>query len=464
MYETDSLQDTIIAPASGRGGAVTLIRLSGKELKPLLRKHFRSAKPLCHAHALYGHMVDGEELIDEVVLTYYQAPHSYTGEDTAEIGCHASPYIVERILNCFIQSGARMANPGEFTLRSYLNGKRDLAEAEAVADLIHAEGEAQHRLAMAQLRGDYSQTLSDVRRRFIEFASLIELELDFSEEDVAFADRDRLIALAQEVRTQIRALIDSYQTGRKIRNGIATVICGIPNAGKSALLNALLRENRAIVSDIEGTTRDTVSETIFIGGYPFRIIDTAGLRHTDNPIEQLGVARSREALSEADIALLLIDATRCAGEQDLAQQLKIADEIKAPALCVLNKIDLLDERSQTELSERITVRMPKYPLLLVSAKERTGLKALEEAMVRLSATNSAEQASVIVTNLRHLELLEKADKGLDAVLNGLKRNTDSALIALELRTAIDAIGEITGETIRDNDLLGHIFANFCIGK
>ena len=455
MYETDSLQDTIIAPASGRGGAVTLIRLSGKELKPLLRKHFRSAKPLCHAHALYGHMVDGEELIDEVVLTYYQAPHSYTGEDTAEIGCHASPYIVERILNCFIQSGARMANPGEFTLRSYLNGKRDL---------IHAEGEAQHRLAMAQLRGDYSQTLSDVRRRFIEFASLIELELDFSEEDVAFADRDRLIALAQEVRTQIRALIDSYQTGRKIRNGIATVICGIPNAGKSALLNALLRENRAIVSDIEGTTRDTVSETIFIGGYPFRIIDTAGLRHTDNPIEQLGVARSREALSEADIALLLIDATRCAGEQDLAQQLKIADEIKAPALCVLNKIDLLDERSQTELSERITVRMPKYPLLLVSAKERTGLKALEEAMVRLSATNSAEQASVIVTNLRHLELLEKADKGLDAVLNGLKRNTDSALIALELRTAIDAIGEITGETIRDNDILGHIFANFCIGK
>ena len=242
------------------------------------------------------------------------------------------------------------------------------------------------------------------------------------------------------------------------------MICGIPNAGKSALLNALLRENRAIVSDIEGTTRDTVSETIFIGGYPFRIIDTAGLRHTDNPIEQLGVARSREALSEADIALLLIDATRCAGEQDLAQQLKIVDEIKAPALCVLNKIDLLDERSQTELSERITARMPKYPLLLVSAKERTGLKALEGAMVRLSATNSAEQASVIVTNLRHLELLEKADKGLDAVLNGLKRNTDSALIALELRTAIDAIGEITGETIRDNDILGHIFANFCIGK
>ena len=434
MNDTNTLQDTIIAPATGQGGAVTLIRLSGKAVTTLLAKSFRSSQPISHAHATYGHIVEGEEVIDEVLVTYFQAPKSYTGEDTAEISCHASRYIVERIVALFVAGGARLAEPGEFTLRSFLNGKRDLAEAEAVADLIHAEGEAQ----------------------------LIELELDFSEEDVTFADRDRLLSLAEGVRSMIQALIDSYQTGRKIRNGVATAIAGIPNAGKSALLNALLQENRAIVSDIEGTTRDTISETILIEGHPFRIIDTAGLRHSEDPIEQMGVARTMEAIEEADIVLLLIDAVRCDKPEHIAKQLAPIGSIKVPALCVLNKIDLLDVAAVEALTAQLKEKVP-FPILPISAKEKKGLEPLRQQLLHTAKGDVAEPSHV-VTNLRHVKLLKVAAHSLNATIEGLKKNMEGALLAIELRSAIEAIGEITGETISDNNLLEHIFANFCIGK
>ena len=462
MNDTNTLQDTIIAPATGQGGAVALIRLSGKAVTTLLAKCFRSSLPTSHAHATYGHIVEGEEVIDEVLVTYFQAPKSYTGEDTAEISCHASRYIVERIVALFVASGARLAEPGEFTLRSFLNGKRDLAEAEAVADLIHAEGEAQHRLAMAQLKGAYSEHLREVRSKLIEFASLIELELDFSEEDVTFADRDRLLSLAEGVRSMIQELIDSYQTGRKIRNGIATAIAGIPNAGKSALLNALLQENRAIVSDIEGTTRDTISETILIEGHPFRIIDTAGLRHSEDPIEQMGVARTMEAIEEADIVLLLIDAVRCDKPEHIAKQLAPIGSIKVPALCVLNKIDLLEAAAVEALTAKIKEKVP-FPILPISAKEKRGLEPLRQQLLHTAKGDVAEPSHV-VTNLRHVKLLKVAAHSLNATIEGLKKDMEGALLAIELRSAIEAIGEITGETISDNNLLEHIFANFCIGK
>lgn len=466
-------KSTICAVSTAPGvGGIAVIRVSGPEALPVALRLFRyggetpvaeSVKP---RYAYYGEVIAGDELIDEVVLTYFRAPHSFTGEDTVEISCHGSVYIRRRLLECLVGEGCQMAQPGEFTRRAYLNGRMDLSSAEAVADIIAGESKAQHQMAMKQLRGGYSEELNALREELLRLTGLMELELDFPEEDVEFADRTELLALCDQIELKLKKLIDSYRLGNAVKRGIPVAIVGTTNVGKSTLLNTLLGEERAIVSDIHGTTRDTIEDTMHIGGYLFRFVDTAGLRETDDTIESLGIERSRSKIKEADIILGVLDATRL----EEANQLDHIREIwlkrgERTMLVLLNKSENLPEDERNHLDQVLcdSLDCSEKPLF-ISARSGEGMDQLKEELVKIMDCAQANEADLIVSNARHHQLLREAYDALQRMRSGFDMGLSTDLLTLDLRHAISSIGEITGREITSDDTLHYIFAHFCIGK
>lgn len=467
-YSALDLQDTIVALATPAGaGAIGIVRLSGKDAIALVNAHFR-AKDLTQvdSHTLHLGYLRNEEgvVLDQVLVSVFRAPHSYTRENVVEVSCHGSRYIQQQLLELFIRRGARLAREGEFTLRAFLNGQLDLSQAEAVADLIAAESEAAHQLALSQMRGGFSDEIQRLRERLIHFASMIELELDFGEEDVEFANRDDLEKLVLDITQLIKQLLDSFQLGNAIKNGVPTVLAGRPNAGKSTLLNALLREERAIVSDIAGTTRDTIEAVLTIQGVQFRLIDTAGIREATDQIEAIGVQRTLEQVAKSSILVYVYDAAQLppsAVQADLQQ-------LERPGLSILlvaNKHDLPphpdaahpDEQAlQAELAER-------YPILHLSAKEQTHMDHLRHQLAQAAELHALSTNATIVTNSRHYGALHAALESLNSVLSGLDMGITGDFLAMDIRHALNHLGEITGQ-ISTDDLLGNIFSRFCIGK
>lgn len=459
-------QDTIVALATPSGaGAIAVIRMSGNDAIAIASTVFRSVnnkalhKQPTH-RILLGHIVDDDKTIDEVLVSVFRNPTSYTGEDVVEISCHGSYYIQQEIIRLLLSHGCRQAKAGEFTLRAFLNGKMDLSQAEAVADLISSENEAAHQVAMQQMRGGFSNELAKLRDELLNFASLIELELDFAEEDVEFADRSQFEQLLQRIENVLKKLIDSFATGNVIKNGIPVAIAGAPNAGKSTLLNALLNEERAIVSDIAGTTRDTIEDELSIGGIGFRFIDTAGLRDTSDAIESIGIKRSYEKMEKARLVLFLFDTKlRVVDIEQL--QLEIAQiKNKYPhkeVLLLANKWDKLLETEQ----EVIRTTFPEA--IAISALNKEGIDALKNHLLDLVNTGTLTSGDTIVTNSRHYDSLQKALEEIKKVHYGLQQNLSGDLLAIDIRQALHYFGEITGEVTND-ELLGNIFANFCIGK
>ena len=445
--------DTICAPATSVGtGAVSVIRVSGPEALPIADKliRFRSGS----AAGSKGYTLKFGEIpgVDEVVAGIYRAPHSYTGEDSVEISCHASRYIAQKILSLLCEAGARPAEPGEFTRRAFLNGKMDLAQAEAVADLIAADTQAAHRVAVSQLKGGYSQELRSLRDSLVEIAALMELELDFSEEDVEFADRSKLRGLLQKASAHISALADSFRAGNAIKNGVPVAIVGPVNAGKSTLLNALLGEERAIVSDIPGTTRDTVEETLTLGGILFRFIDTAGLRDTADTIEKKGIERSYASLEKAEVVIGVLDALASQEESHkAAEAIKAALSPAQSLILVRNKVDAL-----------VSVR-PVDGLLDISARTGQGLDALRARLLETHGPLVSDNNATLVTNLRHYEALRAAGESLARVQSGLDAGLSQDLLAEDLRSGIYSLNSIFGE-VTSSEILETIFSRFCIGK
>ncbi len=458
--------DTIVALATPSGsGAIAVIRLSGKSAIGLVSQFFRSihSKVLEEqdTHTVHlGHIVEDKRTIDEVLVCLFKNPQSYTGEDVVEISCHGSPYIQQEIIQLFLRNGCRMASAGEFTLRAFLNGKLDLSQAEAVADLIASDNEASHQIAMQQMRGGFSTEIEKLRQELMNFASLIELELDFSEEDVEFADRSEFKALIDKIGLVLKRLIDSFAVGNVIKNGIPIAIVGEPNVGKSTLLNALLNEERAIVSSIAGTTRDTIEDEISIGGIGFRFIDTAGIRDTEDVVETIGIKKTFEKMDQAQVVVYLFDASSYI-DQLSALTIEI-EKIKnkypqKPLVIIANKIDTL---SESEVKSLIT----EFPNIhLLSAKEGTGVEDLKTKFINFVNTGALRNNETIVTNTRHYDALLKAYEEIDKVKIGLETGLSGDLLAIDIRQALYHFGEITGE-ITSDDLLGNIFANFCIGK
>ncbi|GAA4336689.1 tRNA uridine-5-carboxymethylaminomethyl(34) synthesis GTPase MnmE [Flaviaesturariibacter amylovorans] len=452
--------DTIVALATPPGiGAIGVIRLSGPGAIGVTNRLFPSkdltAQP---SHTLHVGLLKQEgEALDEVVVALYKGPRSFTGEDTTEISCHGSPYIQGRIIEACIAAGARLARPGEFTQRAFLNGKLDLAQAEAVADLIASNTAASAKTALHAIRGGFSAALRQLREGLLQFSALIELELDFSQEDVEFADRTRLRALLGEARTLTTQLLDSFRLGNVIRNGISVALIGRPNAGKSTLLNALLNEERAIVSAIAGTTRDTIEEVLNIDGILFRLIDTAGIRsHSSDAIENAGIEKSRQKLAAADLVLCLFDAvgTEPVELQELEEELQRGGK---PWLLVANKVDT---GALPALREKWAHR---GNVVFISAKSGTGVDALKQEMVDRVLQGAAETESAIVTNARHYAALQEVQRSVEDVLNGLDSGLPGDLLALDIRRCLHYLGEITGE-ITNEDQLDYIFSKFCIGK
>ena len=459
---------TICAPATSVGtGAISVVRLSGPDTMAVVDRVVRFRSGTAAQAPGYSLKFGTVEGLDEVLVSLFRAPHSYTGEDAAEISCHASPYIVSTLLDRLAEAGCRLAEPGEFTRRAFLNGKMDLAQAEAVADVISSSSEAQHRVAMNQLRGGYSAELRALRKQLLELTALLELELDFSEEDVEFADRSRLRALLDTACSHCRQLADSFRLGNAIRNGVPVAIVGAPNSGKSTLLNALLRDDRAIVSDIPGTTRDTVEETCVIDGVLFRFIDTAGIRASEDEVERLGIERTFRKISEADIVLGVIDIST--SEEQVTQDLKtIAERIdfKQQKLLILaNKTDKTGvNKIVTTLNFFVSspkIELDKTSVIEISAKTGKGLENLRSALV--SRANVASASGTLVTNARHAAALREAAASLSAVSDGLDTGRPSDLLAEDLRVALASLGSITGEITTD-EVLGEIFSRFCIGK
>lgn len=444
-----------------------LIRVSGAACDTLVQRIFKTGskpEPFKHQHLHYGFIMDGTELLDEVLISFFKAPRSYTGEDMIEITCHASPYIGQRMLEVLCIEGARIAEPGEFTLRSYLNGKRDMAEAEAVGSILQAESAAQLRVAMAQLTGQFSAHIDELRSKLLHFTALLELELDFSEEDVTFANRDELEALCADIINEVEKLIDSYKVGKKIENGVKTSIVGVPNAGKSSLMNQLLGRDRAIVTHIAGTTRDVVSDTTIIDGLLYRLSDTAGLRETEDPIEQIGIERTHASLAEADVVLCVMDGSEQSINtlQEQWQQLPHALIGTTPHLVLLNKSDLLSEAARTAAHATLS-GLTNSPIIDLSAKTGLGIAALKEALSQMHRHGSLS-ANAIVTNSRHLQALQNGHAALLRVSQQLSEGLSGDLVAIDLHSAIDALGEISGSTISSENVLHHIFENYCIGK
>lgn len=465
--------DTIIALATPSGsGAIAVIRLSGKDAITIGSKFFKSisGKTLSQqkSHTVHlGHIIDEPRVIDEVLVTIFKNPQSYTGENVVEISCHGSLYIQQEIIQLFLRNGCRMANAGEFTLRAFLNGKLDLSQAEAVADLIASDSEASHKVAMQQVRGGFSNEIKLLRDELLNFASLIELELDFAEEDVEFANRDEFYKLVNRIVNVLKRLIDSFAVGNVIKNGIPVAIVGEPNVGKSTLLNALLNEERAIVSEIAGTTRDTIEDEISIGGMSFRFIDTAGIRDTDDVVESIGIKKTFEKIEQAQVVLFLISSVQLAvGSQAVQPFIIEIEKIKnkfpqKQLIIILNKIDQI---SDIELANLTTSLKPHASNLIpISAKTGFGIEQLTNSLLNLINTGALRNNETIVTNSRHYDALLKAFEEIQKVKYGLDSGLSGDLLAIDIRQALYHFGEITGE-ITNDDLLGNIFANFCIGK
>lgn len=455
---TTGVAETIIALATPPGiGAIGVIRLSGPDAVGIVDKVFKGKRLSGQAShtAHFGRITNpatAAEIIDEVVVTLYLHPRSYTGEDIVEISCHGSPYILQQVTDVCIAAGAVPAQPGEFTKRAFLNGKLDLTQAEAVADLIASQSRSAQKAAMHNLRGGFSAELKAMRERLIHFTALIELELDFSEEDVEFADRSQLYALIHELRQTTAQLIDSFRLGNVVKHGVSVAIVGRPNAGKSTLLNALLNEERAIVSDIAGTTRDTIEEVMNIDGLLFRFIDTAGLReHTADVIEHIGMERSRKKAEEADVVLYMRDVT--ADDDPYAEALSWLNTLEKPYLVLLNKAD---ERSLYEL--------PGAEYLLLSAKTGQGIQELKTRLKEMVASSEIDTESTLITNTRHHAALQQVLQALDDIKAGMDNHISGELLALDIRRCLYFIGTITGEVQTDRDILGTIFGKFCIGK
>ena len=452
-----SHDDTIVALATAQGiGALAVIRLSGKESIAIAQKVFRGKNLLEQpTHTLHlGSLVDGEKVIDEVMVSFFKEPHSFTKENSIEISSHGSPVIVKEIIKVLLKNGARLAGPGEFTKRAFLNGRFDLAQAEAVADLITAETDNARQAAFNQMRGGFSKEIKHLREELINFASLVELELDFGEEDVEFAKRDDLRKLIERIQGYLNSLIRSFDQGNVIKNGIPTVIAGKPNAGKSTLLNVLLNEERAIVSDIPGTTRDTIEDEIVLGGINFRFIDTAGLRETRDVIEAMGVERTREQMKKASLILYLFDLSNGAAD-DIRSEVKELDALGIPYLKVGNKMDKADPKRLRQLE--------LDGFVLISASRKTNIQELKNTILSRFHVDTVKRGDVLVTNLRHYHQLLQTKEALDRVLQGMDGGVTGDFLAMDIRQALHFLGEITGEITTD-DLLANIFGKFCIGK
>ena len=462
--------DTIVALASPSGsGAIAVIRVSGAEAISICKSVFSSisGKDISKqkSHTLHlGHIVDGEKLIDQVLLSIFKGTNSYTGENTIEISCHGSTYIQQQIIQLLLRKGCRMANAGEFTLRSFLNGKMDLSQAEAVADLISSDNEASHQIAMQQMRGGFSNEIMQLRQELLNFASLIELELDFAEEDVAFADRTQFRELLNRIEFVLKRLIDSFAVGNVIKNGIPIAIVGEPNVGKSTLLNALLNEERAIVSEIAGTTRDTIEDELVIGGIGFRFIDTAGIRDTEDVVESIGIKKTFEKIEQAQVVLYLFDSLKfkVQSSEYILEIEKIKNQFPLkPLVVIINKLDLMTEFEILTISKELETLNIK--LIFISAKENIGVDELKNQLLSFVNTGALRNNETIVTNTRHYDSLLKALEEIQKVNFGLQTNISSDLMSIDIREALYHFGMITGEVTND-ELLGNIFANFCIGK
>ena len=458
--------DTIIALATASGaGAIAVLRVSGTEALSISNILFKSIhnKQLIDqpTHTVHlGHIIDGERVLDEVLVSIFKNPQSYTGEDVVEISCHGSSYIQQEILQLFIRKGCRAANAGEFTLRAFLNGKMDLSQAEAVADLIASDSAAAHQIALQQMRGGFSSEIKNLRQELLNFASLIELELDFSEEDVEFADRQQFEDLLQRIVKVLKYLIDSFSTGNVIKNGVPIAIVGAPNVGKSTLLNALLNEEKAIVSTIAGTTRDAIEDEITIEGVKFRFIDTAGIRQTNDTVEAIGIEKTFKKIAQSQVVLQLFDGSKISEEtySEIKNQIekKLSQYPDKQQLIVVNKMD-------TSNMKTVKKCFDQYDYLTISAKTGEGVEALKKQLLGLVQMGKLHNNDTIITNARHYDALRQALDNIQKVQHGLQTGLSGDLLAIDIREALHHFGRITGE-ISTDDLLGNIFANFCIGK
>ena len=454
------MNETICALATAPGGALGIIRISGPQSLEILSSIFTKDLSTAQPNTIhYGHIRNGDEVIDDVLVSVFRAPHSYTGEDSAEISCHGSRYILSKVIELLIQNGCRMAQPGEFTQRAFLNGKMDLSQAEAIADLIASGNKATHQIAMSQLRGNVSSELSRLREQLLKLTSLLELELDFSDhEDLEFANRSELLDIANKINNRITTLAHSFETGQALKNGIPVALVGKTNVGKSTLLNKLLRDDRAIVSSVHGTTRDTVEDTIDLNGITFRFIDTAGIRQTTNEVEQIGINRTYAAIEKARIVLWIIDAEPTT--EDIQEML---ERCKDKSLIIIrNKIDI------TSISESSSVSDPRLkdiPTVEISAKQGTNINKLERAIFEAANIPELSEQDIIVTSSRQYQSLVSAHENLSRVLSGLESGLSGDLVSEDLRLVLDDLANITGQgRILTNEVLENIFTHFCVGK
>ena len=460
------MNDTICALATAPGGALGIIRISGPQALEILSRVFTKDLSAAEPNTIhYGHIVEydtasqHQNIIDEVLVSIFRAPHSYTGEDSAEISCHGSRYILNKVIELLIQNGCRMANPGEYTQRAFLNGKMDLSQAEAVADLIASGNKATHQIAMSQLRGHFSSELSRLREQLLKLTSLLELELDFSDhEDLEFADRSELLDIANKINNRITTLTHSFETGLALKNGIPVALVGRTNVGKSTLLNRLLRDDRAIVSSVHGTTRDTIEDTIDVNGVTFRFIDTAGIRQTTDEVEQIGINRTYAAIGKARIILWIVDAEPTA--EDIQE---ILERCKDKSLIIIkNKIDIT---TNSNISLTPDLRLKNIPTVEISAKQGTNIDKLERAIFESANIPELSEQDIIVTSARQYQSLVSAHDNLARVLSGLESNLSGDLVSEDLRLVLDDLANITGQgRILTNEVLGNIFTHFCVGK
>ncbi len=467
LASTQHNEDTICAVSTPAGkGGIAVVRVSGRDAIQVVMKSWHGADlASVPTHTLHlGRITDASgETLDEVVAAVFRGPRSFTGEDVVELSCHGSMWVQRQLVALLIANGCRAAEGGEFTRRAFMNGRLDLSQAEAVADVIASESRAAHRIAVSQMRGGFSRMLSGLREKLLEFVSLLELELDFSEEDVEFADRTRLISLAEEINTAVSRLADSFAVGNAIKNGFPVAIVGEPNAGKSTLLNRLLHDDKALVSDIRGTTRDVIEDTIVLGGLTFRFIDTAGIRQTTDTIETMGIERTFKKLDEASIILWMIDGTQPA-ENIAAVAADIMPHVDGKHLiAVINKIDQLSDAAIDSLRQSVAEAMPQAAVATISAKADIAVDALEQSLVDAAGTADTDPNAVIVTNARHYDALVHAGEAIRRALDGLRQGLSGDFVAQDIRECMHYLGEITGE-ITTHEILGSIFSRFCIGK
>ncbi len=467
LASTQHNEDTICAVSTPAGkGGIAVVRVSGRDAIGVVMKSWHGADlGSVPTHTLHlGRITDASgETLDEVVAAVFRGPRSFTGEDVVELSCHGSMWVQRQLVALLIANGCRAAEGGEFTRRAFMNGRLDLSQAEAVADVIASESRAAHRIAVSQMRGGFSRMLSGLREKLLEFVSLLELELDFSEEDVEFADRTRLISLAEEINAAVTRLADSFAVGNAIKNGFPVAIVGEPNAGKSTLLNRLLHDDKALVSDIRGTTRDVIEDTIVLGGLTFRFIDTAGIRQTTDTIETMGIERTFKKLDEASIILWMIDGTQ-PDENIAAVAADILPHIEGKHLiAVINKIDQLDTAAIDSLRQCVASAMPQAAVATISAKADIAVDALEQSLIDAAGTSDTDPNAVIVINARHYDALVHAGEAIRRALDGLRQGLSGDFVAQDIRECMHYLGEITGE-ITTHEILGSIFSRFCVGK